>query len=60
VWWYTLVIPGIQKAEVRRIMVGGQLRQRVGETFISINKWGEVVHACSPSYLGSIDRRIAV
>jgi hypothetical protein len=46
---------------IRWISFLGQPKQKVQETPISINKKVDiVVHACHPSYIGSLKSRIAV
>jgi hypothetical protein len=50
-----------QEAEIRRIEVQGQPRQRVCETPISsIKKMGMLVLVCYPRYTGGIHKRIKV
>jgi hypothetical protein len=42
VWWPTSVIPAIQEAQIRRITIQGQYRQKVSETLspsISLACW---------------------
>jgi hypothetical protein len=55
------VIPVVWEAEIRRIAIQGQPRQKVGEPLLPIlaNKLGLVVHVCNPSYL-ALGRRITV
>jgi hypothetical protein len=52
VQWLTSVISPTQEAEIQRIRVQGQPRQKVSETPpnpISTNMLGVVVHTCHPS-----------
>jgi hypothetical protein len=42
--WLTPVTPVPQEVKTVRIVVQGQLRQKVSESFISTNKLGMVVH----------------
>jgi hypothetical protein len=46
--------------EIRRTVLGDQLRQKVSKTPISINKPGMVAHICNSSYTGGIGRKIVV
>jgi hypothetical protein len=58
-----VVIPVTWKAEIRIIAIGGQLGQKLCETLpsaILTNKLGMVVHACHPSFVGCVNRRIKV
>jgi hypothetical protein len=55
-WWLMPFIP----AEIGRIKVQGQPRQKVSETSISTSKLGVVVHICNPSYALGVGRRLAV
>jgi hypothetical protein len=54
------VIPDTRNAEIWRIAVHGQLRQKLNETPSPNHKSGMVLHACNPSYTGGIGRRIVV
>jgi hypothetical protein len=54
----TYVILATREADIRKITVRGQLRPKVSDIPISINKLSMVVSACHPSYAGGIDRRI--
>jgi hypothetical protein len=58
--WLKPVIPATQEVEIERIMVWCQSRQKVSKTPLSTNKYGMVVHACNPSFLGGIGRRPAL
>jgi hypothetical protein len=49
-----------QEAEIEKIMVGGQLGQKVNETPSQPKKLGLIVPACHSSYMGSINRRIVL
>jgi hypothetical protein len=60
VQWLIPVIPTTQEAEIGRITVQGQPRQKVSETPIPIKKSGVVLGACNPSYIEGINRRIMV
>jgi hypothetical protein len=46
--------------EIQRIELEFSLGKTVNETPISTNKPGVVIHACNPSYVGSIGRRMIV
>jgi hypothetical protein len=55
------IILATRETEIRRISGQGQPRQKVQETCISTSKkLGMVEYACHPSYVGNINRRIAV
>jgi hypothetical protein len=54
------VIPLTWEVNIERIAVGGQCRQKVSKSSISMKKMGMVVFACHPSYTGSISRKITV
>jgi hypothetical protein len=58
VQWLMAVIPPTQEAEIRRIMVQGQLMQKFSKPSISTNKLDMLVHTCNPIYIGDIGRRI--
>jgi hypothetical protein len=61
--WFTPAIPPTREAEITRIVVWGQFGQKKSSwDHISTNerKLDIVVHACHPSYAGSISRRIRV
>jgi hypothetical protein len=58
--WLSLIIPATQEAEVKRIMVQGQPRQKLIKTpSQSISSAGMVARACGLSYIGHIGRRTA-
>jgi hypothetical protein len=54
------VIPVTHEMERRKIIAGGKLRQSVSKTLSQPIKAGVVGHACHPSYLGNVGRRITV
>jgi hypothetical protein len=54
VWWLTLVILAIQKAEIRKISPG-----KNEQDLISVKR-GVVVGTYHLSYVGSVNRRITV
>jgi hypothetical protein len=53
-------IPATHEAEIRRVAVQSQPKQKVIEVPISTNQLCVMVHACHPSYEGGGGRRIAV
>jgi hypothetical protein len=55
-----LVIPATWKADMGRVAVRGQPRQKVSNTPVSTIKLDTVVHIYIPSYIGSIGRRVMV
>jgi hypothetical protein len=59
-WLCTYVILATQEAEMGRITVQGQPRQKNKRDPLSINKSGMVAQICNPSYMGAISRRIMV
>jgi hypothetical protein len=48
--WLTLIILAAQEAEIQRLSVQGEPREKPIETPISIDKLGVVVYVCHPSY----------
>jgi hypothetical protein len=54
------VIPTIQKAEIGRIAVQGQTRQKVCETPSQAIKLGTMSCTCHPRYAEGINKRFAV
>jgi hypothetical protein len=50
VQWLTLVILAIQEAEIQRLVVPGQLRERVSKTPSQQKKLGVTACACHLSY----------
>jgi hypothetical protein len=59
--WLTPAILATQEAEIKRVVVLGQPRQKVHKIPSQlIKKQGAVVHAFHPSYKEGINRRIIV
>jgi hypothetical protein len=56
----TPVIPTTQEVEIRRIVVQGQLGQKVSEIPITNNKVCVVVYTCNFTYPRDIGRRFVV
>jgi hypothetical protein len=52
--------PSHSRGQDRRIVVRGQPGQKVTELLISTNKLGVVAHACDPSYVGGVGKRMVV
>jgi hypothetical protein len=52
------VILATWEAEIRRIVIQGQPRQKVSETPSLQKMLNVVVHTCHPIYAGSINQRI--
>jgi hypothetical protein len=57
-WCHISVIPTTWEAEIRRIRVWGQPKQKFRETPIPTNKLSIMVRDCNPSCAGGISRRI--
>jgi hypothetical protein len=57
-WQLMPVLPATQEAEIRRMKVLGQPRQKVSKHPISIKNLGIVVHTYYTSYAGSVGRRM--
>jgi hypothetical protein len=58
-WWHTSVLPATWEAEICRITIQGQDRQKTDETPISTNKLGMMIHAVIPA-TQEIYRRITI
>jgi hypothetical protein len=58
--WHTPVIPPTWEAEISRITVWGQARQKVSKIPSLTNKWGMGACTCNPSSAGGTGRKIAV
>jgi hypothetical protein len=56
--WFKPTILAVWEAKMERFMIQGQPQQKVSETPMSTNKLGTMMHACHPSYKGSINRRM--
>jgi hypothetical protein len=54
------IIPAMQKAEIRRIVVPGQPEQKVSEIPTLTNKPSMVGHVCDLTYIGGGVCRITV
>lgn len=59
-WWFISVIPDSWKVEIRRTEVQANLRKKVREAPISINRSGMLACSYNTSYTGGTDRRIIV
>jgi hypothetical protein len=55
VWCHIPIIQAIQEAEIRKIRICSQMRQKDREIPISTNKPGIMVNICNPSYTGGIE-----
>jgi hypothetical protein len=60
VWWLIPVILLTWEAEMGRITVRGQPEQKVHAISSKSIKAGRGAHACHPSYIGRVNRRIKV
>lgn len=58
--WHTAVIPATQEAKIGRVMVQGQLGQKIIEIPSQPVKLGMVTCACLTSYVGVVNRTITV
>jgi hypothetical protein len=58
--WFIAVIPATWEVENGRIVVWGQLKQKVIETPISTKKLDVMASNSHPSYMGGVSRRIVV
>jgi hypothetical protein len=59
-WELITIITATWEAEIQRIEVPGQSRQKVRKNPISVKNLGKVVHTCHPGYPGSLCRRVTV
>jgi hypothetical protein len=60
VWWLVPVISATQKAEIRRIVIEGQPRQKISLPHLNKNNQWYHDTSCNPSCAGEIGRRIEV
>jgi hypothetical protein len=58
VQWYTPIISATLEVKIGRIVVQGLPGQKVSKIPISTNNLGMFAHACQPSYMGGINRKI--
>jgi hypothetical protein len=58
--WLRIGILATLEAEIRKIAVGGQSRQKVCKTSSQTIKTGVVVHTCHPSCAGNINKSFTV